>query len=320
MIKSIIYAKKIIARQVRNKTYEQAVSNFTKYQKAFYWSNENIDYYLNMIDLGNCENALTVAGSGDHIFNLVANGITEVDSFDINFLTEYLALGLKKAMIVKYNYYDFLTMISNIANPLLSLDELSDILFDLLPYMDLKYRIFWQNIIDYNYNLQKREGTNLNLILMLYIGVFTNTFNLNNNTYLTDEYSYNEFKRKLGNSNITFKGLDVADVPSKIKGKSYDLILLSNTLDYIEGRWGQDWTYEDLQKYLNSLESLSKDNCIIFYKYVINLLHGSDYKEHIFHDSSVKLEEIKSEMHLIPKNGHETIYDGMLLRRVKIDK
>ena len=41
MIKSIIYAKKIIARQVRNKTYEQAVSNFTKYQKAFYWSNEN---------------------------------------------------------------------------------------------------------------------------------------------------------------------------------------------------------------------------------------------------------------------------------------
>lgn len=320
MIKSIIYAKKIIASQVKNRTYEQIGSNFTKYQKAFYWSNENIDCYLNMVDLKTRENALTVAGSGDHIFNLVANGITEVDSFDINYLTDYLALGLKKAMIEKYDYYEFLTMISNIANPLLSLEELSDTLTDLLPLMDMKYRIFWREIISYNYKLQKQEGTNLNLILMLYIGVFTNTFNLNNNTYLMDEYSYNEFKSNLSNSNITFRGLDVADVPNKIKGKTYDLILLSNTLDYIEGRWGQDWTYEKLETYLKSLEHLAKDNGIIFYKYVINLLHGSDYKEHIFYDSSVKLEEVKSEMHLIPKNGRETIYDGMLLRRVKIDK
>ena len=76
------------------------------FRNLYFQSNENIDYYLNMIDLGNRENALTVAGSGDHIFNLVANGITEVDSFDINYLTEYLALGLKKAMIVKYSYYD----------------------------------------------------------------------------------------------------------------------------------------------------------------------------------------------------------------------
>lgn len=319
MIKSIILAKKIIERQVNALSYEQISSDFTKYQKAFYWSNENMDYYLNLQDLSQKENALTIAGSGDHIYNLIANGVTNVDSFDINYLTEYLALGLKLAMIEKYDYYDFLYMITNIANPLLSLEELSDALSNLLPNMDLKYRIFWKEIIDFNYKLQKKKGTNLNLILMLYIGVFSNTFNLANNTYLKDADSYNEFKRNLTKSHITFKGLDVADIPTKIKGK-YDLILLSNTLDYIEGRWGQDWSYETLQEYLGNLEKISKDNGIIFYKYVINLLRGENRKEHIFYDSSVLYEEIASEIHLVPKNGYETLYDGIILRRVKIDK
>jgi len=278
-----------------------------------------MDYYLNIVHMPQKENALTVAGSGDHIYNLIANGVTNVDSFDINYLTEYLALGLKLALIEKYDYYDFLYMITNIANPLLSLEELSDALTDLLPYMDLKYRIFWREIIDYNYRLQKRKGTNLNLILMLYINVFSNTFNIDNNTYLCDERSYILFKNKLRNAHITFKGLDVADLPSKVKGK-YDLILLSNTLDYIEGRWGQNWSHEKLEEYLKSLEALSKDNGIIFYKYVINLLRGDVYKENIFYDSSVTYEDVASEIHLIPKVGYETIYDGMILRRVKIDK
>ena len=100
----------------------------------------------------------------------------------------------------------------------------------------------------------------------------------------------------------------------------YDLILLSNTLDYIEGRWGQNWSHEKLEEYLKSLEALSKDNAIIFYKYVINLLRGDVYKENIFYDSSVTYEDVASEIHLIPKVGYETIYDGMILRRVKIDK
>lgn len=319
MLKSIMAAKRIIERQVNSNTYEQVGSDFSKYQKAFYWGNENMDYYLNMVHMPQKENALTVAGSGDHIYNLIANGVTNVDSFDINYLTEYLALGLKLALIEKYDYYDFLFMITNIANPLLSLEELSDILTDLLPCMDLKYRIFWREIIDYNYRLQKRKGTNLNLILMLYINVFSNTFNLDNNTYLCDERSYIAFKNKLRNAHITFKGLDVADLPSKVKGK-YDLILLSNTLDYIEGRWGQNWSHEKLEEYLKSLEVLSKDNAIIFYKYVINLLRGDVYKENIFYDSSVIYEDVASEIHLIPKVGYETIYDGMILRRVKIDK
>ena len=53
MILAVMYAKKIIERQVKNGNYDLISSRFTKYQKGFYWTNENDASYLNLVNLKN---------------------------------------------------------------------------------------------------------------------------------------------------------------------------------------------------------------------------------------------------------------------------
>ena len=66
----------------------------TSYSKVYLWTNENIDAYLNIVDISSKENALSVLASGDQTFNLITKGIMNIDTFDTNKLTEYFALGL----------------------------------------------------------------------------------------------------------------------------------------------------------------------------------------------------------------------------------
>ena len=320
MIKAIIHAKRIIERQVKQNDYEMISEDFSKYQKGYYWTNENIDHYLGMNNLKNMHSALTVAGTGDHAFNLVVHGISEIDTFDINKLTEYLVFGLKRTMIDVYGYYEFLAMQNLIADPQISLDDLTDIISGLTFHMDTKYRIFWREIIDYNYKLQKKNGTNLNLIHMLYVGVFAWNFHINNNTYLYDEYMYEDFRNKLGKANITFKGVDALDLSKAYKGKKYDIIMLSNILDYANATWGNNWDINQLETYVKSLEGLSNDNALIFIKYILSYMKGGVEKPNLFHDSSIVTSEITDEIYSIPKNNTSKECDGIILRRVKIDK
>ena len=320
MIRAVIYAKSIIEKQVRNSEYSVIDSFFKKYQKGFYWTNENIGSYLNIFDLNNRKKALSVMASGDHVFNLIYRGISDVDTFDINRLTEYFVLGLKRTMILKYDYYEFLYMINYIIEPNISLEELTNILIYLIKDMDLKYKLFWEEILNFNYHIQKFYGTNLNLMLMLYVSPFAKTSHINNNDYLLDPYCYEEFRNKLKNANISFKGVDAIDLSKKFKGKKYDLILLSNVLDYANARWGNNWDKERLEEYLKSLEGISNEDAIIFVKYIINYLSSSQIKDQLFYDSCIKREDIDDSIVVIPKTTSSTIKDGVILRRVKIDK
>lgn len=312
------YAKRIIEEQVKNNRYSDITENFKKYQKSFYWTNENLACYLKIANFHNYENALCVASSGDHIYELIAKNIKNIDTFDINKLTEYFSLGLKKAMILNYDYYSFLEVMNLISLDYLPLDYLSDILRDLLPYMEEKYRKFWQEIIDYNYRIQTKYKTNLNLMKMLYVGTDFPRMHVNNCYYLLDEYCYNDFKNKLKNTNITFKKADALELSKHFKDKKYDVILLSNILDYANTTWGENWNIQKLEEYLKSLEGITKDNGIIFYKYILSYLKEGIEKEKIFHNSSIKKEEINDQFYIVPKSVNTKEDDAVILRRVKL--
>ena len=92
---------------------KELIENYIKYHNAFSnrvysYTNENIKSYLNNFDFNDKNSALSVLSSGDYVFNLIHNGITSIDAFDSNYLTEFYSLGIKKAMILKYDYKDFL--------------------------------------------------------------------------------------------------------------------------------------------------------------------------------------------------------------------
>ena len=97
--RAIEEAKKII-NMFGTKNYNNS-NLFDGYQRVYFQTNENIEGYLGLEDLSHKENALCIAGSGDHAFSLISKGINDIQLFDINKLTEYMIMGLKKAIILQ---------------------------------------------------------------------------------------------------------------------------------------------------------------------------------------------------------------------------
>ena len=70
---SIKAAKKIMDIALVDKIYEK--SKFLEYSQFYFCTNEDIKSCLKQIDFHGKNNGLTVLSSGDHPFNLIAEGI-----------------------------------------------------------------------------------------------------------------------------------------------------------------------------------------------------------------------------------------------------
>ncbi len=260
--------KKIIKQNIIRDSILEKENDFEGYQKLYYQTNENVTDYLNLVDISNKENALCVAGSGDQTFSLIYKGINEIDLFDLNKFTEYFILGLKNAMILKYNYQEYIDTLNKLIRQMTKPSEINEIISDLLLYMDEPYKTFWQTILNYNWQLQKELNIHTNFM-----------YGLNVNAglkiipqfcpFLTSEEDYNKLKNKLSNVNIQFTYCNGIDL-SKTFNKKYDLILLSNILDYVYTCWGNNWPMQNLNNYIANLQKLLKSSGIIFLHYIFN--------------------------------------------------
>ena len=87
---------------------------FTDFDKVYPFTNEYITGYLDYVNFTGKSSALSVLSSGDHTFSLITKGITNIDTFDVNGLTEFYSLGLKRALITIFSYTEFLEFIDAI--------------------------------------------------------------------------------------------------------------------------------------------------------------------------------------------------------------
>ena len=314
MKKAIEETKKIIDSSLKYGI--TGVSKFDGYQRSYFWTNESISKYLNVITPDSDSCALTVLASGDHAYNLVALGLKDIDTFDINKLTEFIAFGLKKAMFLKYNYYEFLSIMSFLSGAYINLERFNEFINDLLPFMDAKYRLYWKEINDYIYKNHEIQTSNLNIFRFLTynINIARSSFKDCNN-YLKDEYSYNAFKSNLSKANINFKLADAYNLGNEFNRK-YDFILLSNILDYADSKWGKFWSYDKLQEFEESLKGLCKPNTIVFLKYIFEYSYTKNDK--IIMDSDIRIENLTDESIItLPNYYNFGIEDAMILKRFK---
>lgn len=302
--------KNLIKKQVDANSIYSDGNAFEGYQKTYFSTNENIKDYLNLVNFRNKEKALTVLASGDQVFNLINKGILNIDTFDINKLSEYYVFGLRYALIQKYNYKTYLNVVKTLMNKNTSFEEINDILFGLLPYMDNKYRMFWTEILNYNYNIQKNNKTKLNLIEMLFINIQDKSY-LNN--YLIDEKEYNKLKNNLYRTNISYKCTNAINLDKEFTNK-YDLILLSNILDYFNNYLGKNW---DLKKYIDKLDKITNKDAIIFINYIHNY-----YSKHITRNNDlidgtgINLEDFKELIiKKLPLYNNKRIGDGIIIKK-----
>lgn len=285
------------------------------YDFVYPFTNESIKTYLGSLDFSDKKRALTVLSSGDHPFNLVSKGITDIDTFDINRLTEYYALGLKRAMIMKYSYQEFIDICSKLNRQMFNRPEeyaIEDIVFDLSGEMDQKYRDFWIGALNYIYSVKKEDVTPTSYIFRGGCGLFTYS-----NDYLKDEESYNVFKERLSKTNISFNALDISDVPSFYKDGGYDIVLLSNILDYALDEIGDKWHLTQLMRFTKMLQSICNDGAdiVLEYLYLFNLANLR--KEDIQINSHILYSDLRGfslKKYKGPVNGTDS---GIVLKKVR---
>lgn len=203
-------------------------SAFAKYSPYYVFTNEPLHQLFNYLDLTEYKSCLSVLSGGDMPFLLINAGFNEIDTFDINRLTEYFTLGFKKRAIEVLSYEDFLELFNyNWRAPLKEEYGTNKALEAfVIDNLDEKYKWFWK---EYKYAL-KDKGYDASVFHM---GVDYSLNKIRRDeqlTYLNDENEYKSFQKKLINSKITFKQMDVKKIPQKYR--DYDLIYISNVLDY----------------------------------------------------------------------------------------
>lgn len=309
MDEATFYAKEMIENQVNQKRITNVFEPFSKYSKGYLWTNENIKEYINKKYISEYNSALSVTASGDHLFNLILNNVLNIDTFDTNTLTEYNVLGLKKALIEKFKYNDFLTICELIANNMLTLEETTYLIKDLLPLMDKKYRKYWQKISEYNYQLQKNNDEYLDLFAMLFININEKNNFIRRNSYLMGKDNYDKFKENMMRANINFYCTNAINILDTFPNQKYDVILLSNILDYIT----INWNYEQLRKFEDELLFITNNNGKIFLAYLLNYYNKNN--KNIFRRADIKKEELINEIIIELKEKDYKHNDAVILIR-----
>ena len=172
-------------------------------------------------------------------------------------MTEYYALGFKLVAAQCLTKDQFLQLFkSSNRNETLELQKY------VISCSSEKYKLFWQNFIDFLDNEKKKHD-----------GVFEVCrkkveSHTDNNVYLQTDNIYREMQINLTNANITFNQLNVTALPSNLG--TYDFIYLSNIFEYRQKIFGTD---DSVTSVARLIENIYKHNLNLkgelFYLYVI---------------------------------------------------
>ena len=180
-------------------------------------TNEKINLYQDY--LKNRKHILSVASSGDQIFNSILGGCNKIDAYDISRFPRYYVY-LKKAGILSLTKEEFIKFFFNID---FHIDEYYDELyFKMRNYLETDYKVFWDgllNFFDWSYITASP--------LFSSQSIFLNTI-LENNNYLNN---FDEIKDMVIKSTINYITGDIFDIASSCK-HSYDFINLSSIIYY----------------------------------------------------------------------------------------
>ena len=311
--------KEIIDNQIHNNKIFSFGKSFDEYQKVYAFTNENINGYMNNFIFNKDNSVLSVLASGDHIFNLIYYGVINIDTFDVNRLTEYY-FYLKLAMINSLSYNEFINFIDRVYNN--DIEYENDMLLYIIRNIDIKYRKYYEEIIMYSNNSQKNNNNKLSLLKMLLIN--TNNDYKYKNTYLLNEENYNKTKENIPNLNFRFSCKSCFNIKD-IYNKKYNYIFLSNIIDYFYQQYGYFWDYKYLEEYYNYLDNILSDKSVVLLDYLWNcyIIRNNTIKKNIITSSSVTIDDLINEEIItfshINKDGaiSNSVKDGLILRRKK---
>lgn len=196
---------------------------FGSYSKIYLMTTENIREFLQCYSLQD-SSILTVCGSGDQVLNSYLLGAKNVTCFDINPLAFY-QVCLKKAAVQALNYQEFLNFFFHEFHHLFD----KDLFYKIENYLDEDSYEFFKYIYS-KYNSPQI----LNKIYYDFIPSLEHMKRMN--LYLQKD-NYDVLRDIMRGKEPSFIESDVRLLPKAIGNKKYDMIMLSNISESIDGLW-----------------------------------------------------------------------------------
>lgn len=246
---ALFYSKLII----KNGDYYSGL-RFREYSKGYMGTTENVRFYLEKEKLKQ-EKALTILGSGDHVFNLILKGFKVIDAFDINKL-QYFVYHLRRTMIEVLSYKEFLEV--NLYFDNYRIENLREIIDRLKRHLKEDVYEYYCKILEY----AKTRGSLENLYYFVIADLWKD-----DNLYLKNENSYLDLKSKLNDVKVNLYFGDARALHESFRN-NYDIILLSNITEYF-GTQKKPLTLQEYQDFINKYFGLlNGDGLLINYLYI----------------------------------------------------
>ena len=252
---------------------------------------DNPHFYLNPSDnvkeaiRGNVkqgDTVLTVAGSGDYMFESILNGASRVDNYDINAI-QYYIVCLKIWAMKQLNYEEYVNFLTKITKEYLDFKVINKVIKEYkeeaaYPFWDyfMKARRIEKHAIDeLKMNpfvgapiLISKISTKSSSALMDYVIAteigpalmsdkfkamrLVQCYTVENNSlgYLENEENYNFVKSRLDDVVISFFVSNVTEIKKHVKDK-YDVVFLSNIPFYLTSSTIVDLIDNNLMDILN---------------------------------------------------------------------
>ena len=240
MIKS-----EILKRELENDVYfaHKIINNgvddtnrFSDHSHIYRFTNEPINSYAKYLEDKN--SILSVTGSGDQILKCITLGTKEVDTFDISTFPRYF-LDMKIAAVKSLSSEEFYNMFYSNEFEKPEYDKYEKFR-DNLP---INSRYFWDCLFD-SYSWGQIYSSKLFTHRNGLGFVNDKEKMLNHYSFLNSE-EYNKLQENAQDVKISSFVSNVSELKDKTD-RSYDLIFLSNIVDYI--------SVENFKKYISSLK------------------------------------------------------------------
>ena len=249
--------------------------NLTKDQKnhahmcIYNKSNENLFDLFNHYNFNN-KDVLSVLASSDQLFSCYVKGAKTVDTFDQVYITLYYYYLRKWLILYKNKLHTPYDLFENNNYSMYSF------ILNIVPHSDkeLEAKNFWKKHLQLNnYKFDK------------YL------FFINKKKYKSPFDNSIEYLKTRLKNNIAFYHLDIA---KEIQiNKKYDIIILSNILEYINNK-------NELIHTRNNLESLLNDNGIVICSYLLDDINSDYHRNEIKIITSNRLKLLEENRYFDP--------------------
>lgn len=268
-------------KECTKETFSYFYPKFSRNSAMYTFSTENISSYLKKFFLKG-KTVLAVTSSGDHLINLIFNGVTKIDLFDLN-KNAYYFTELKIAALKTLSYNEFLSFFTSCKDvstktSIFSIQQrINDnpYIFDYRIYEKLKVNLpkdcsmYW----DLLYKRFNNDGKKMSEVVCKNSDRKRATLN---NDYLKNELNYNKTKKLVENIEVNYYCMNALELYKL--NKKYDIVFLSNIYDYLVGENYNVISEEEFSNYIkNDLSNILNDDGIIALHYQYHYKTRNDF-------------------------------------------